>query len=50
MGRIFVGNEMSFEGYTGGGGKEVIDGLFSSGDVGHFDARAASSSTAATTR
>ena len=37
-GRIFVGNDMAFEGYTGGGGKEVIDGLFSSGDVGHFDA------------
>ncbi len=36
-GRIFVGNEMSFEGYTGGGGKDVIDGLLSSGDVGHFD-------------
>jgi acyl-CoA synthetase (AMP-forming)/AMP-acid ligase II len=38
VGRIFVGNEMSFEGYTGGGGKEVIDGLLSSGDVGHIDA------------
>jgi fatty-acyl-CoA synthase len=37
VGRIFVGNEMSFEGYTGGGGKEIIDGLLSSGDVGHFD-------------
>ncbi len=37
-GRIFVGNEMAFEGYTGGGGKEVIDGLLSTGDVGHFDA------------
>jgi fatty-acyl-CoA synthase len=36
-GRIFVGNEMQFEGYTGGGGKDVIDGLMSSGDVGHFD-------------
>ena len=36
-GRIFVGNEMSFEGYTGGGGKDVIDGLLSSGDVGHFE-------------
>ncbi len=23
VGRIFVGNEMSFEGYTGGGGKEI---------------------------
>jgi fatty-acyl-CoA synthase len=38
VGRIFVGNEMSFEGYTGGGGKETIDGLLSSGDVGHIDA------------
>ena len=36
-GRIFVGNQMQFEGYTGGGGKDVIDGLLSSGDVGHFD-------------
>ena len=38
VGRIFVGNEMSFEGYTGGGGKDEIDGLLSSGDVGHVDA------------
>ncbi len=37
-GRIFVGNEMAFEGYTGGGGKEILEGLLSSGDVGHFDA------------
>ncbi len=36
-GRIFVGNAGQFEGYTGGGHKEVIDGLMSSGDVGHFD-------------
>jgi len=36
-GRIFVANENQFEGYTGGGNKEVIDGLMSSGDVGHFD-------------
>jgi fatty-acyl-CoA synthase len=36
-GRIFVGNEMAFEGYTGGGGKENLGGLLSSGDVGHFD-------------
>jgi fatty-acyl-CoA synthase len=36
-GRIFVGNEMLFEGYTGGGNKDLIDGLMSSGDVGHFD-------------
>ncbi len=36
-GRIFVGNEMAFDGYTGGGNKDVIGGLMSSGDVGHFD-------------
>jgi fatty-acyl-CoA synthase len=36
-GRIFVGNEMMFEGYSGGGGKETVAGLMSSGDVGHFD-------------
>jgi acyl-CoA synthetase (AMP-forming)/AMP-acid ligase II len=36
-GRVFVGNEMAFEGYTGGGGKDVYQGLLSSGDVGHFD-------------
>jgi fatty-acyl-CoA synthase len=36
-GRIFVANEMMFEGYTGGGGKEVIDGLMSTGDVGRLD-------------
>ena len=37
VGRIFVGNEMAMEGYTGGGGKEMLDGLYSSGDVGHID-------------
>jgi fatty-acyl-CoA synthase len=36
-GRIFVGNAIQFEGYTGGGGKERVRGLMSSGDVGHFD-------------
>jgi len=36
-GRIFVGNLSQFEGYTGGGSKEEIQGLLSSGDVGHFD-------------
>ena len=35
-GRIFVGNVLPFEGYTGGGTKEVIDGLMSTGDVGPF--------------
>ena len=37
VGRIFVGNFFPFEGYTGGGHKQVIDGLMSSGDVGYFD-------------
>jgi fatty-acyl-CoA synthase len=36
-GRIFVGNSMLFEGYTGGGHKESIDGLLATGDVGRFD-------------
>jgi acyl-CoA synthetase (AMP-forming)/AMP-acid ligase II len=36
-GRIFVGNGMLFEGYTGGESKEVLNGLMSSGDVGLFD-------------
>jgi fatty-acyl-CoA synthase len=36
-GRIFVANEMVFEGYTGGGGKEIVGGLMSTGDVGRFD-------------
>jgi len=36
-GRIFVGNATQFEGYTGGGTKEKIDGLMSIGDLGHFD-------------
>ena len=35
-GRIFVGNSLLFEGYTGGGHKEVVDGLMSSGDVGRI--------------
>jgi fatty-acyl-CoA synthase len=36
-GRIFVANEMLFDGYTGGGNKAIIDGLMSTGDVGHLD-------------
>ena len=35
-GRIFVGNGLLFEGYSGGGHKEVVDGLMSSGDVGRI--------------
>ncbi|MCW2834207.1 MAG: acyl-CoA synthetase [Nocardioides sp.] len=37
VGRIFVGNSMLFEGYTGGGSKDMIEGLMSTGDVGRFD-------------
>jgi len=36
-GRIFIGNQMAFEGYTGGGDKDHLGDLLSSGDVGHFD-------------
>ena len=36
-GRIFVGNDLVFEGYTGGGSKEVVGGLMSTGDMGHVD-------------
>ena len=37
VGRVFVGSVLSFEGYTDGRQKEVIDGLLCSGDLGHFD-------------
>jgi acyl-CoA synthetase (AMP-forming)/AMP-acid ligase II/uncharacterized membrane protein len=36
-GRIFVGNELLFEGYTGGGSKDLIGALMATGDVGRFD-------------
>ncbi|TQF73232.1 acyl-CoA synthetase [Rhodococcus spelaei] len=37
VGRIFVSSGLSFNGYTDGRDKERIDGLLSTGDVGHFD-------------
>ncbi|MCT2587801.1 acyl-CoA synthetase [Actinophytocola gossypii] len=37
VGRVFVGSVLSFEGYTDGRHKDVLDGLLASGDVGHFD-------------
>ena len=37
VGRIFVASGLSFTGYTDGRDKERIDGLLSTGDVGHFD-------------
>nr|WP_223201268.1 AMP-binding protein [Micromonospora sp. M42] len=38
VGRIFVGNEMLFEGYTSGVGRESRDGLLDTGDLGRLDA------------
>jgi len=37
IGRIFVSSGLSFGGYTDGRNKESIDGMLSSGDMGHFD-------------
>jgi acyl-CoA synthetase (AMP-forming)/AMP-acid ligase II len=37
-GRIFVRNDMLFQGYTGGGGKQMVNGFMETGDVGHLDA------------
>ena len=38
QGRVFVGNDLPFEGYTGGEGSlEERDGLLGTGDVGHLD-------------
>jgi fatty-acyl-CoA synthase len=37
-GRIFVASSATFEGYTGGGSKDLVDGLMATGDVGRFDA------------
>jgi fatty-acyl-CoA synthase len=37
-GRIFVGNDMLFEGYTrAGAGTEAVDGLIGTGDIGRVD-------------
>ncbi|MFB9904993.1 AMP-binding protein [Allokutzneria oryzae] len=36
-GRIFVVNDMLFDGYTNGSGKQVRDGMLSTGDVGYLD-------------
>jgi fatty-acyl-CoA synthase len=38
VGLIVVGSDGQFTEYTGGGTKDTIRGLMSSGDVGHFDA------------
>ena len=36
-GHIFMGGELVFEGYSGGGSKETVDGLMNTGDLGHLD-------------
>jgi acyl-CoA synthetase (AMP-forming)/AMP-acid ligase II len=36
-GAIYVGNRMLFEGYTGGGSEEMVDGHMETGDLGHLD-------------
>ncbi len=38
-GRIFVGNDMLFEGYTNGAARETHSGLLATGDLGHLDER-----------
>jgi fatty-acyl-CoA synthase len=38
IGTVFVGSGLVFDGYTGGGSREVVDGLMNIGDVGHLDA------------
>ena len=35
IGRIFVGSDMTFDGYTNGDVREVRDGLMATGDIGH---------------
>jgi acyl-CoA synthetase (AMP-forming)/AMP-acid ligase II len=40
IGRVFVGNDMLFEGYTRAGSEvQMRDGLMSTGDLGHLDSR-----------
>ena len=36
-GRIFVRNSELFEGYTGGGSKDMVGGMMATGDVGRLD-------------
>ena len=50
VGRIFVGTSFPFEGYTGGGNKQIIDGMLSSGTSDTSTSTACSTSAAATTR
>jgi acyl-CoA synthetase (AMP-forming)/AMP-acid ligase II len=36
-GRVFVGGDLASEGYTGGGGKAVVNDMTSTGDMGYLD-------------
>ena len=36
-GRIFAGNDSTFDGYLDGGSRETIGGLVNTGDIGHID-------------
>lgn len=36
VGRVFVGNDLVFDGYTSGQTKEFLGGLISTGDLGHL--------------
>jgi acyl-CoA synthetase (AMP-forming)/AMP-acid ligase II len=36
-GRIFAGNDLVFDGYTSGATKDFVDGLVSTGDMGHVE-------------
>jgi acyl-CoA synthetase (AMP-forming)/AMP-acid ligase II len=38
VGTVFVGGGLVFEGYAGGGSRELVDGLMNIGDLGHLDA------------
>ena len=36
-GHVYVGGDLTFEGYTGGESKNVVADMMSTGDMGHFD-------------
>jgi acyl-CoA synthetase (AMP-forming)/AMP-acid ligase II len=36
-GRVFVGGDLTFEGYTGGENKDVVDDMMDTGDMGYLD-------------
>ncbi|HMG29557.1 MAG TPA: AMP-binding protein [Jiangellaceae bacterium] len=39
VGDVYVGSRLAFGGYTGGGGKRIVRGLMSTGDIGFVDAQ-----------